>query len=329
MTYSWQNAIYFVMNITNKILRMTLLSLKKSSPKWRTIMLKTSSGIRSESIILKTMSGLLKNEIFGRKSEKRPLPDPQQRVLFNEAEYEDQQQAAYEQKTVVPEHTRRKHGRKPLPANLPRVDVVHDIDESEKTCPCGCRLKRIGEDVCEKLDYVPAKLQVERHIRYKYACPECEGVEDDGPTVKIASVPVQLLPKSMATAGLVAQIVTAKFEDALPLYRQEKIFARLGIDLPRATMAGWMIKVADRAGPLLDLLYRQIRCGPIVNIDETPVQVLKEPGRANTTKSYMWVFCGGDPGSTGAGVSISSDPFRRGAVRFFIGLYGLYSNRWL
>jgi transposase len=235
---------------------------------------------------------LLKNEIFGRKTEKHPLPDEKQLLLFNEAET---QQEPDEEKTAVPAHSRRKPGRKPLPENLPRIDVIHDIDESEKTCPCGCRLKCIGEEVCEKLDYVPAKLQVERHIRYKYACPDCEGADDDGATVKIAPVPVQLLPKSMATAGLIAQIVTAKFEDALPLYRQEKIFARLGIDLPRATMAGWMIKTAERVGLLILLLCEDIRSGPIVNIDETPVQVLNEPGRANTTKSYMWVFRGGDP----------------------------------
>jgi len=162
-------------------------------------------------------------------------------------------------------------------------------------CPCGCQLKRIGQEVCEKLDYIPAKVQVQRHIRFKYACPACEGVGDDGATVKIAPVPVQLIPKSMATAGLVAQIVTAKFEDGLPLYRQEKIFARLGIDLGRATMCGWMVKVAEQAGPLLELLCQLIRCGPLINIDETVVQVLNEQGRANTTKSYMLVYRGGDP----------------------------------
>jgi len=238
---------------------------------------------------------LLKNEIFGRKTEKRIDPVHKQITLFNEAELGEADQNDSKKDIKVPAHTRKKRGRKPLPADLPRVDVIHDIDESEKTCPCGCQLKRIGEEVCEKLDYVPAKMQVERHIRYKYACPECEGVEDDGPTVKIAPPPVQLLPKTMATSGLVAHIVTSKFEDALPLYRQEKIFTRLGIDLPRSTMAGWMIKTAQVADPLLQLFYRGIRSGPLINIDETPVQVLNEPGRANTTKSYMWVFRGGDP----------------------------------
>jgi transposase len=175
------------------------------------------------------------------------------------------------------------------------VDVIHDLDESEKDCPCGCRRKCIGEEVSEKLDYKPAEFKVERHIRLKYACPECEGVEDDSPTVKIAPVPVQLLPKAIATAGLVAHIVCSKFEDALPLYRQEKIFARLGVDIPRATMCNWLINVATFLSPLMELLIREIRSGPLVNADETPVQVLKEPNRPNTTKSYMWVLRGGDP----------------------------------
>jgi transposase len=241
---------------------------------------------------------LLKNEIFGRKTEKRFAPAHNQIELFDEAESnpsESTGQDVSEEKIVVGPHSRRKRGRKPLPADLPRVDVIHDIDDSEKNCPCGCQLECIGQEICEKLDYVPAKIRVKRHIRLKYACPDCEGVEDEGPTVKIAPVPVQLLPKSMATSGLIAHIVTAKFEDALPLYRQEKIFARLGIDLPRATMAGWMIKSAERADPLLQMFHQEIRSGPLVNIDETPVQVLKEPNRPNTAKSYMWVFRGGDP----------------------------------
>jgi len=243
---------------------------------------------------------LLQNQIYGQKSEKRPKLDDKQICLFNEAEVDNQPQADVVDEVVeVAGHSRAKRGRKPLPADLPRVDIIHDLPEEQKICPCGCQLNRIGQEICEKLDYIPAKVQVERHIRYKYACPACEGVADEGATVKIAPVPVQLIPKSMATAGLLAQIVTAKFEDALPLYRQEKIFARLGIDLGRATMCGWMIKVAERAGPLLELICQLIRCGPLINADETVVQVLNEKGRANTTKSYMWVYRGGDPDRPG------------------------------
>jgi transposase len=127
----------------------------------------------------------------------------------------------------------------------------------------------------------------------KYACRNCEGVESDGPTVSIAPVVPQIIPKSICTAGLLAHILVSKFADALPFYRQEKMFARLGVDLPRATMANWTIRAASRMRILIDFLEKEIRSGPLINIDETPVQVLKEPGRSNTTKSYMWVFRGG------------------------------------
>jgi len=245
---------------------------------------------------LEEMVRLLKNEIFGRKSEKRPFDDSRQFPLFDEPQ-EDIAAASDPSEAARPVsgHTRRKPVRKPLPADLQRVDIVHDIDESEKVCPCGVPLSRIGEEVCEKLRYTPAQLIVERHIRPKYACKQCEGVEDDGPAVKIAPVPPQLIPKSIATGSLVAHIVCAKFEDALPLYRQEKIFGRLGIDLPRQTMCGWLIKVAEQAQPLMAMLGQEIRSGPVVNVDETTVQVLNEPDKADTSKSYMWLFRGGQP----------------------------------
>jgi transposase len=173
--------------------------------------------------------------------------------------------------------------------------VIHDLPEEEKVCACGCRLTKIDEEVSEKLDYIPAKLQVIRHIRYKYACKGCEGVDSDGGAVKIAPAPVQIIPKGIATPGLLAQILVSKFCDALPFYRQEKIFGRLDIDIPRATMANWAIKVFEQCRPLMEFLRSEILSGPLVNIDETTVQVLKEPGRANTTQSYMWVFRGGPP----------------------------------
>src|ERR1039458_9938687 len=237
---------------------------------------------------------LLQKELFGRKSEKR-RPDEdeggRQLHLFNEAE------AFAEEKTQTPltvaEHTRQRPKRKPLPADLPRVEVIHDIDEAEKVCACGAQLSRIGEDVCEKLDIIPAKIQVIRHIRPKYACKSCEGVESAGPTVMIAPPPVQIIPKPIATPGVLAHVAVSKYSDALPLYRQEGIFERYGIEISRSTMAGWMVKVSQSCEPVMDILYKELRRGPLINIDEPPVQVLGEPGRANTTKSYMWVFRGG------------------------------------
>jgi transposase len=249
----------------------------------------------SEKKRLEEFIRLLQNEIFGSKSEKLPKEDRQQMRLFDEAEAILEEEKMTEKPVPVAPHTRKKRGRKPLPKDLPRIEVVHDIDESQKVCACGATLTRIGEEVSEKLEIIPAKVQVIRHIRPKYACKNCEGVEDDGPTVKIAPPPPQIIPKGIATPGLLAHILTAKFEDALPFYRQEKIFKRIDVELSRATMANWAISVAEYCELLLELLYADIRGGPIVGVDETPVQVMNEPGRKNTTKSYMWVFRGGDP----------------------------------
>jgi transposase len=241
---------------------------------------------------LQEMLRLFQNELFGRKSEARvDAVNPNQLQLFTPAQAAEP--IGPEEKLPVKGHTRKKRGRKPLPEDLPRVDVVHDIDDEQKLCACGATLSRIGEDVSEKLDYTPAELKVIRNIRPKYACKCCEGVEDEGPTVKIAPAPVQLIPKSIAAEGLLAHIAVSKFADALPLYRQQKILARLGVDIPRATMANWMKLAAEQCRPLIELLEEEIRSGPLINIDESPFQVLNEPGRSNTTKSYIWVFCGG------------------------------------
>jgi len=233
----------------------------------------------------------LQDQLFGRRSEKYVVNEGLQFYLFNEAEVE--KQASVEEEITVPSHKRKKSGRKPLPENLPRIDVIHDLKEEEKQCACGCALTKIGEEVCEKLDIVPAKMQVIRHIRYKYACKHCEGVESEEGAVKTAPLPAQIIPQGIATPGLLAHIITAKFVDSLPFYRQEGMFERIGVELGRATMANWAIQVGDRCKPLLELFVTGIRSGPLINMDETTVQVLKEPDRKNTAKSYMWVFRGG------------------------------------
>src|SRR3989337_2596618 len=252
--------------------------------------------LRSQYTLLEEQFRFLKNTIYGRKSEKYVAEESTPQIsLFNESE-EVVETSATEEKTEevsVASYKRAKGGRRPLPPELPRVEVIHDLSESEKICGCSKELSRIGSEVSEKLDIVPAKIQVLKNIRYKYACNVCEGVESEGGAVKIAPLPPQLIPQGIATPGLIAHVATSKYADALPLYRQEKIFERMGVDLPRATMANWMIEVGVRCEPLMDLLQKEIRSGPLINMDETPVQVLNEPGRPNTSKSYMWVFRGG------------------------------------
>lgn len=253
--------------------------------------------LRCQYNLLEEQFRFLKATIYGRKSEKySPDEKTSQIFLFNEPE-EVVETSASEEKTEevsVASYKRARGGRRPLPAELPRVEVFQDLKESEKVCGCGSELSRIGEEVSEKLDIVPAKMQVIKNIRYKYACKSCEGVESEGGAVRIAPVTPQLIPQGIATPGLLSYIITAKYADALPLYRQEKIFERIGVEIGRATMANWVIQVGQRCEPLMDLLQKEIRSGPLINMDETPVQVLNEPGRPNTSKSYMWVFRGGD-----------------------------------
>ena len=265
----------------------------------------------SENELLREQMRKLFDRLFGRKSEKLFGGSPQL-LLFDMPEIDPEAEPEVEDKVEIEAYSRKKAGRKPLPENLPRVEIVHDISEDEKVCSCGAPLERIGEEVSEKLDIIPAIIRVIRHIRPKYGCRCCEGVKDDGPTIKIAPVPPQIIPKGIASAGLLAHILTAKFADALPFYRQEKQFARLGVEIGRATMCNWAMKAAQACRPLLDLLCQDIRSGPLINIDETTVQVLAEPGRSPTTKSYMWIFRGGDPQR--ASLIYRYAPTRSGAV---------------
>ena len=175
----------------------------------------------------------LQGKLFGRRSEKNVVNGGVKFYLFDEAEEVVERDSQTEEEIIVPSHKRKKPGRKPLPKDLPRVDVIHDLKEEEKVCGCGCIKDRIGQEVCEKLDIIPAKVRVIRHIRYKYACKNCEGVESEEAAVKTAPLPAQIIPQGIATAGLLAHIITSKFVDGLPFYRQEKIFERMGVELTR------------------------------------------------------------------------------------------------
>lgn len=270
------------------------------------------SDYKSELSLLQEQIRLLRDHIYGRKTEKNRVDITEQPTLFDEAEgTEVAEEAAAGKEITIPAH-KRKTGRKPLPKDLPREDIIHDLSEEEKKCSCGSELSRIGEEVSEKLDIVPAKVKVLRHIRYKYACRSCEGAESEEGAVKTAPLPAQIIPQGIATPGLLSDILISKFADAQPFYRQEIKFARMGVELTRATMSNWAIQVGKRCGPLISLLRQEILSGPVVNADETTVQVMKEPGRENTSKSYMWVFLGGARGKPG--VIYEYHPTRAGDV---------------
>ncbi len=183
--------------------------------------------------ILAEQNAWLKQRFFGRRSEAMSEEEQRQLKLFDEAEDAAEPSTQGQPNLVhVPEHVRQQPKRRPLPEALPREEVIIDIPEEQKHCACGAILTRIDEEVSEKLDVIPPQLRVIRTVRPIYACHDCEGSGDEGrPAVRIAPVPPAIIDKGIASAGLLAYIVTGKFCDSLPLYRQQKQFARIGVDL--------------------------------------------------------------------------------------------------
>lgn len=171
--------------------------------------------------------------------------------------------------------------RKPLPDWLPRVEVRHEL--ASCTCPaCGSGLTPMGEEVSEQLDIIPAQFFVRRHIRPKYSCRHCE-------TVHTAPMPAQPIDRGLAAPGLLAHVMGSKYLDHLPLHRQEQIYARDGVVLPRSTMAGWLGQLEVLVEPLVERLATHVLAGPVVHADETPVPVL-QPGNGRTATGYLWAY---------------------------------------
>lgn len=238
---------------------------------------------------------VLKADKYGASREKLGQA-PGQQGLFNEVEaiMELTEAVGVEPAlTATPlRETRTTHataGRKALASHLPRIEIRHELPENERTCVCGTALVEIDAETSEQLDYVRAKVQVIRHVRPKYACACCHS------GVKIAPVPAQVLPRSNAAPGLLAHLITAKYVDSLPLHRQETIFARHGVALPRATQAAWIIGVAQQLQPLINLMDERVRASGYIRIDETPMQVLKGEKPAGS-EHWMWVRVAGPPG---------------------------------
>jgi transposase len=255
-------------------------------------------------IELKEKVAILEILHYGPKSEKWTADDNRQAKLFNEAEDDAFRQvdekgdkSGVETKEVSG-YTRRAHrnqGRKPISPDLPREDIVFDLEDDEKVCGCGHELVLIGEDVSERVQIKRAEVKVLREHRKKYACKKCEGTEDERSGVVTAEGTKHLLPGSLADESLLAWSIAEKFEFALPFYRQAKRLEYLGIPLPRATLCHHAIKAAEACQPLYEFLEDHIKRGPVINADETRLQVLKEAGRRAQEWSWMWVFAGGPP----------------------------------
>jgi len=196
--------------------------------------------------------------------------------------------------------------RGPLPTDLARVEIVHDVSEAERTCPCGTPMVEIGQDISEQLDIVPMQVRVLRHIRKRYGCPGSIHAPVTAP------LPAQPLPKSNASPDFLAMLLTVKYVDGLPLARFESVLERHGVTVPRQTLARWVIGAGAVLQPLHNLMRDTLFDGAFMHIDETTVQVLKEKDKPPTSNGYMWVQAGGPPGKPV--VIYDYDPSRSGEV---------------
>jgi transposase len=210
----------------------------------------------------------------------------EQKGLLEEAIDEDLEALARELErekpaaATTPETNKQQPKRQVLPPHLPRREIRHEPQTT--VCGCGCTLKRIGEDVAEKLHYTPGVFSVERHIRGKWVCAQCQ-------TLTQAPVPAHIIDKGLPTTGLLAQVLVAKYADHLPLYRQEGIFARAGLALSRSTLAQWVGACGVQLQPLVDALKAELLSRPVLHADETPVKMLK-PGHGKTHRAYLWSY---------------------------------------
>ena len=261
--------------------------------------------VRTERDLLKERLNKFLRKIFDAKSEAGG--QSQKDMFFNEAEalgatsepaaQEDAEGASVD----VPAHKRLKRGRKPLDAALPREVVRYELPESERVCPHdGAMLVEIGVEASEQLDIIPQQVRVICHERVKYACPCCDK------HIALATKPAQIIPKGLLSEGLLAWVITSKYCDGLPLYRQAALLSRFGgSDLSRNTMAASIVRVGQAVQPIINLLRDYLLDSPVLYGDETTVQVLKEAGKSAQSKSYMWVQM-----TQGSGVGGTGPPIR-------------------
>lgn len=245
--------------------------------------------LRHQSALLDKLThenALLKRMKFAAQSERF---DPGQKSLLEDeieadlAAVATQVDALQQAQAPAKAEDKKQAKRLPLPAHLPRREIHHEPEST--LCPCGCQMKRVGQDVAEKLDYVPGVFTVERHIRGKWACTKCE-------TITQVPVDPHIIDKGIPTTGLLAQVLVAKYADHLPLYRQETIFGRAGLAIPRSTLAQWVGTCGVQLQPLVDAMKAELLRHPVLHADETPVAMLK-PGHGKTHRAYLWAYATG------------------------------------
>ncbi len=268
----------------------------------------------------------LRREKFGAKSEKLS-PDQFSLALEDVELAQGVLDAAQEKAAAIIEGKspaaapapRRNRGR--LPAHLPRVERV--IEPASRLCPCGCgEMTKIGEDVSERLDVVPARLRVLVTRRPRYACRRCSGA------VAQAHAPEHVVPGGLPTEALIAEVIVAKFGDHLPFYRQAGIYARRGIELDRATLGNWAGRACFHLQPIAGHMRRHLAAADRLFMDETTAPVL-DPGRGQTKKGFFWAIASDDRGHGGPNppvVLFRYAPGRGGAhaERFLQGFRGRF-----
>lgn len=270
----------------------------------------------------------LLRRLYGPRAEKF---DPNQPWLFPEL---SQPSAAAEPGATVPaaEATQEQastpakkkngHGRRRLPDSLPRIRQTHDLSETECACPeCGSQRLKIGEEVSEQLDYQPASLFVIEHVRCTYACPKFQS------HVTTADKPAQPIDKGLPGPGLLAQIITSKYDDSLPLYRLERIFGRHGLELPRSTTCGWMAACATLLTPLYALMVSRVLQSQVLHTDDTAMPV-QDPDRDRTRQARLWVYLG-DRDHPYTVFDFTPNRSRDGPQQFLGGFRGFLAGRRL
>ena len=238
----------------------------------------------------------LTRKLFGRSTEKTSILFEGQVSLFDEAETEADSSAPEPDLKDVQGYNRKKYPgqREELLKNIPHEKKLCTLVEEERSCEkCGTELVSVGEEfVRTEIEFIPAKVRVIDYYRETFECRNCR--KNGEPYMEKSPMPDPVMQHSMASAGAVAWVMHQKFVNAVPLYRQENEWRSLGVNLSRATMANWiMITSRDWLMPIVDLLHQKLLQDRYLHADETPIQVMNEPGRKNTTDSYMWVYSTG------------------------------------